>query len=102
MTPVPTKRGDTFRISRSEYAQRPELDHNFNVVTGDSTSVLLRLDYPGAGIAAGFTAEQLHEFARQFDLMFGRTKSADFDRFSLITVLALGALVAFMAVAPVR
>jgi hypothetical protein len=104
MTPAPTEPHSTFRISRAEYAQRArELDRSFNVVEVGPSGVLLRLDYPGPGLADSFSAEQTPEFARRFELMFGRTATVRrVDWFTATAVFVLALLVVFLTATPAR
>lgn len=71
MDKTPTERGSIYQISKSEYAQRAkELDRNFSVVEACPNCVTLRLDFPGTGLADGFSPEFLSQARRYFDAVF--------------------------------
>ena len=102
---TPTEPRSLYRISQADYARRArELDRNFSVAewSHDGT-VLLRLDFPGAGLADGYSPEFLASAQRYFDSIFGRSRAKQrLDWFTVVSVLALALLATLLMATPAQ
>lgn len=100
MDKTPTERGSICQISKSEYARRArELDRNFSVVETSPNSVTLRLDFPGTGLADGFSPEFLSQARSYFDAVFPAQRAQPTWRM-IATMGVLTLVLIFLTAAP--
>jgi hypothetical protein len=101
MPNIPTERGAICRMSRSEYVRNArELDRNFSVAEFGPDGVVLRLDFPGAGLADGFSPEFLRQVQCYFDAVLSSPSRVQPSRHTIVAIGALALVAVLLTATP--